>query len=107
MNVRYDQDLDLAVLDFTSAIAVTLEDAIADGAITNVQIFFEKIIKFAKKNEAKDPAWGGSDSLGVNIVGSSLKQLLLSLLPSEIKKGGKKAFHFIVKDIARSDLGNA
>ncbi|MGX9417636.1 hypothetical protein ACWU4D_09815 [Vibrio sp. WJH972] len=89
-----------AKLDFGSAIVCNLEAMSKDQAFTSVRAFFEGIFRFAKKNSCSNPAWGLSDAAGLDIAGSSIKQAVLSLLPSNLKDSYKKAEHYVIRNIA-------
>lgn len=71
-----------------------------DQAFTSVRAFFEGIFRFAKKNSSSNPAWGLSDAASLSVAGSSLKQAVLSLLPSSLKDSYKKAEHYAIRNIA-------
>lgn len=89
-----------AKLDFGSAIVCNLEAMSKDKAFTSVRAFFEGIFRFAKSNSCSNPTWGLSDSAGLNVASSSLKQAVLSLLPSNLKDSYKKAEHYAIRNIA-------
>jgi hypothetical protein len=101
-NVRYDKAKRQASLDLSTAIAIDLETAHRDNAMRDVTGLCEAVFTFARNlNESDtDPCWIFSDQLGKRVVTGSLKELLLSYLPSSIKPEARKAFHF-----AASDLG--
>lgn len=100
-NAKYDKDSEKAFLDFSSAIAVNLDRAKKDGAIDNVENFFEKIFQFAENQTGNDPTWGFSTKMELKVAGSALKSVLLSLLPRALRQEVRKAIHFLVVDIGK------
>jgi len=101
-NARYDRDEERSWLDLSTAIAIDLEAAARDSAMRDVSGLCEAVFSFARNlNESDDdPCWTFSDLLGKRVVKGSLKELLLSYLPSSIRPEARKAFYF-----AASDLG--
>jgi hypothetical protein len=87
-------------LDFGSAIVCNLEAMNKDQAFTSVRAFFEGIFRFAKMNSYANSAWALSDSAGLKVAGSALKEAVLSLLPKNLKESYKKAEHYAVRNIA-------
>jgi hypothetical protein len=102
INARFIPSKRIARFDYSSAINLTLETAIRDGAIDNIPIFFQRIIDHAKNSDGLDPTWGVSDSLGYSLVGKALKKLLLLFLPKGVRDEVRQAFFFAVKDISRA-----
>ena len=102
LNARFIPSKKIARLDYSSAITLTLETAIKEGAIDNIAMFFQKIIDHAKTSDGTDPTWGVSDSLGVSLIAKALKKLLLLLLPKGVRDEVRQAFFFAVKDISRA-----
>ena len=80
---------------------IPLEEAVAIGAIPSASWLFEKITRFAKSHGATDGTWGFSDARGSQLLGSALKNMVLSLLPKGIGEDVKRAFYFAVKDIRK------
>jgi hypothetical protein len=89
-----------ARLDFTSAITADLMTMKADGAITSVGWFFERIFRYAERQDGSDPTWGFSNQAAKHVAGSALKSLLISLLPKGLQEDIKRAFHFAVRDVS-------
>lgn len=99
-NGRYEGQSKKARLDFSSAIAMNLDKAKADGAIQTIEMFIEKVCQLAEKQKGDDPTWWLSDQLGLTIAKSGLKGLILSLLPKGIEPDIKRAFHVAARDIS-------
>lgn len=100
-NARFDADRNLAYLDFSSALAITLERLKYDGAPADVGIVFERIFAYAESCDGTDPTWGFSDQAAKTLVGSALKSLFISVLPSPLRQDAKAAFHFVSTDFQR------
>ena len=98
INARFDGRR--AFLDFSSAITADLMKMRAEGAIQSVDSYFEAIFRYSEQQNGTDPTWGLSDHMGMQIGGSALKNLLLSLLPKGLQNDAKKAFHSAVSDIS-------
>jgi hypothetical protein len=98
-NARLDEERGGAFLDFSSAIAINLDDAKRIGAIDTVEMFFEKIFRYAETQSGDDPTWGFSDQAGLRAAGSALIALVLSLLPASIQQEITKTAKFCVSDI--------
>jgi hypothetical protein len=103
VNARHDSKTHAAWLDFSSAIAINLEQAKKDEAMRDVPELAEAIFWFAKNiNESKDdPVWAYSDQRGVRVLRRSLKDMLISFLPESLRPDAKAAFHFVTTDISR------
>jgi len=100
-NARFDTNRDSAYLDFSSALSITFERLKHDGALADVGILFERIFSYAESCDGVDPTWGFSDSEGKSLVGSSLKNLVVSILPTPLRQDAKTAFHFVSTDLRR------
>lgn len=100
-NTRFDQATGNARLDFRGAMIVNIGDAIKDGAVTSASQLADRLFEFAKRinEDTTDPVWEFSDELGLRVVKGTLRDYLLSLLPREVKKGTRKAIHFVAKDL--------
>ena len=98
-NARYDTERDLAYLDFRSALSITFERLKHDGALADVGILFERIFAYAESCDGADPTWGFSDREGKSLVGSALKNLVVSVLPAPLRQDAKTAFHFVTTDL--------
>lgn len=85
-------------LDFRSTIYCQLDQMKKDGAFETVEIFFKRIVDYAKSSSGDDPTWGYSDYEGLKFGGSALKRLILSLLPKALAADYEKAKHFVVVD---------
>jgi hypothetical protein len=99
-NSTWDAERRSADLDFTSALAMNLEQAVADGAIPDVARWFERIFQFAEYNTDDDPTWGFGVSAGLVAAGSGLVSAILSLLPGSVGSEAKKLPHFMVANLA-------
>lgn len=99
-NAIYDENSKIAGLDFSSTVVCDLGRMIADGAIENVESFFEKVFRYAESTTGTDPAWGLSDAMGISGVRSILVRLILSLLPRELNKDVERLKHFAVRDVS-------
>lgn len=100
-NATWDPAHRSADLDFSSALAMNLEQAIADGAIPDVGRWFERIFKFAESSRDDDPTWGFGVSAGLVAARSGLASAVLSLLPGRFGSEAQKLPHFLVVDLAR------
>jgi hypothetical protein len=87
-------------LDFTSALAMNLEQAVDDGAIPDVARWFERIFQFAEHSRDDDPTWGFGMSAGLVAARSGLVSAILSLLPGDFGSEAKKLPYFLVTDLA-------
>jgi len=99
-NAVWDAESRSAKLDFGSAIAMNLEQAISDGAISDVARWFERIFQFAETSDESDPTWGFGTAAGLNAARSGLVAAILSLLPGNFGSEAKKPPHFLVTSIA-------
>ncbi len=100
-NARLDEDHKKVRLDFATSIICPLQELLRVEAITSVPEFFEKIFRYAEKQDRNDPTWGLSDSLGFDKAGSVLKAVVLSLLPKGIGKEAGKLVHLAAQDISK------
>jgi hypothetical protein len=100
MNAKFDEGSRDSSVDFTSAIACDLDRMMKDGAIQSVRRFFEDIFQFAETAQMADPTWGFSDEQGLRTAGSSLKRVVLSLLPKHLGDDYRRAEHFAIRDIS-------
>jgi hypothetical protein len=100
-NAIWDAAHRSADLDFSSALAMNLEQAIADGAIPDAARWFERIFRFAESSRDDDPTWGFGASAGLVAAQSGLLSAILSLLPGSFGSEVKKLPHFVVADLAR------
>lgn len=98
-NARYDAKEKAASLDFASCVVCQLDSMKECGAIESVETFFERIFRFAEGAQGTDPAWGFSDEQGKRVAGSTLRSLVLSLLPKEVAKDAKRAVHLAARDM--------
>ncbi len=97
--VRYDKSSDSTAIDFTQAISCQLDTMKEKKVIESVPMFFEKIFRFAEENLLDNPIDAFSDSNIKPVVVSSVKQFLLSLIPSSVSTAYSKLEDFAVKDI--------
>jgi hypothetical protein len=87
-----------ADLDIGNAIICNLEKMNRDGAFDSVRAFFEDIIRYASSNDAVD-TWGLSDREGVKAAKGLLKNAILDLLPSNLKKTYSQAENYAIRQI--------
>ncbi len=99
-NAKFDREQDTAYLDLSSALSINFEQLQRDGALQSVGMLFESIFSYAESCDGTDPAWGFSDKMGGNLIASSIKNLVVSVLPSAVQPNAKGAFHFVSKDLA-------
>lgn len=102
-NALWNADSKEAELDFRSALAMSLDQAISDGAIPDVARWFEQIIRFAETNDQDDPTWGFAVSAGVAAARSGLVEAILSLLPGTFGREAAKVPHFVITNLATED----
>jgi len=88
-------------LDFQSAIVCNLEAMLQAKALTSVRAFFTGVFRYAKTYSDSDPTWGLSDSSGVSIGKSALKDAILSLLPKPLSDAYQRGEHYVVRSIAK------
>lgn len=88
-------------LDFQSAIVCNLEAMSQEKAFTSVRAFFTGIFRYAKSHSDDDPTWGLSDSSGLNIGKSALKDAILSLLPKPLRDAYRRGEHYAIRNIAK------
>src|SRR6266540_240667 len=87
-----------ADLDLKTAVAMNLDQAVADGAIPDVERWFEKIFSFAEASTDTDPTWGFATSAGLRTVRSGLVNVILSLLPGSMGSEAKRLPTFLLTD---------
>lgn len=97
LNARRDVARTRLALETNELVAVNIEAAQKDGAITSAPEFMERVFTFADSYTGDDPTWGFSDSEGRKVVGSGLKSLLLAALPKSLKADARSAFHVRVR----------
>jgi len=90
-----------AFLDLSETVSLTLERALEDKAITSVAALVEDLVRAGQGDGKRGPAWLLSDAYGKHVAGSTLKRLLLSLLPKEAMEGATKGLHFYIRDLQR------
>lgn len=100
-NARFDDAKGEAFIDFSTTVVCQLDTMKKDGAIDTVEMFFERIFRFAENFRGDDPTWGFSDIEGIRIGGSALRRVVLSLLPKDLGKDAEKAIHFAARDSRR------
>lgn len=99
-NIRYDSKSSTVEPDFSRVVSITLEKALRDGAFESANAFFEDLIRFTASFQGTDPAWGFSDSMAAKEGGHVLVQLVLKLLPQEIKTSFDRLKHLAVRDVS-------
>ena len=99
INSRLDESTGCADFDFSTTVCCQLDNMKEDKAFRSIQQFFESIFKFAKAADGRDPTWGFSDCEGFRIGREALKNVVLSLIPSEIAAGYRGAEHFVVRNV--------
>lgn len=100
-NARVESSSRKVFLDFSSCIAVNLDELTRIGSIPSVMKFFELIFRYAENQDLTDPTWGLSDSLGIVGSKSALRTVVLSLLPRDIGKEADKLSRFAVTDVSK------
>jgi hypothetical protein len=98
-NGRYDTLSGQAVFDLTQGVALTLERALEAKAISSVGALMEDLFRVTEAHRGDNPAWAFSDSQGLRIAGSGLKNLLLAFLPNWARDDVAKGLHFHVRDL--------
>lgn len=98
-NARFNRETNRAELDFTSTICCQLNKMKEDRAISSVASFFESVFRYAESATGDDPTWGISDRLGLNVGRSTLKRLILELLPRGLGADYRRAEHFAVRNV--------
>lgn len=98
-NSLYDHSAKKAEIDFNTTIVCQLHSMLEDKAIPSIERFFEKIFRYAESSNGCDPTWGFSDQNALDIGRSTLKMVVLSLLPKNIGCEYKKAEHFAVQNV--------
>lgn len=93
-------------LDFTSVIAVNLEEVKRDASLPSVFTIFEGICRYAERSNGQDPTWGFSDQLGGRLAGEAFKEVLVFALPEALRDRTRQAFQFAAKDISRQPSEN-
>jgi hypothetical protein len=101
LNSVYSPSASTCWLDYHQVVALTLENALQDKAIKAVGQFCEEIIRYAKMHGGGDPTWGFSDQKGLALLGSSLKQLVMRVLPEPLRADVEKASHLRIRDVAK------
>jgi hypothetical protein len=101
LNANFEPQAKEVRLDFTSLVCCQLDLMKSDQAIQSVERFFESVFRFAEAADDTDPTWSFSDRQGINIAGSALKRVVLSLLPRGVEAEYRKAEHFAVRDVSR------
>lgn len=90
-----------AELDFSCAIACDLVRMKEDGAIVNVEAFFEQIFQYVEHRASENPVWEFSDAAGLRVTRSAIWNLVISLFPKALQKGAKQARYYAVTNIAK------
>lgn len=101
-NSRYDRITQCANLDFSGAMVIDIADAVKQEAIGSASELADALFEFAKNinEDSTDPVWKFSDEQGLRVLGKSLKQYLIELLPSYLRQPTKQAIHFVARDLA-------
>lgn len=99
LNARRNVETGKAAIELRSAVCLNLDQAKNDGLMLTVEMLFERIFQYAESQSGDDPTWGFSDTAGVRVAGTSLRRLLLRLLPKEAGKDIERIAHLAVKDI--------
>ena len=85
-------------LNINNAIVCNLEKMKKDEAFSSVRALFEKLIRYCATSEAAD-AWTFSDTQGLDIAKSFLKNTVLSFLPKHLQSSYNTAESYVVKKI--------
>ncbi|EGR1126280.1 hypothetical protein EFU41_18510 [Vibrio cholerae] len=89
---------DIEDLTIQNAIVCNLEQMHRDKAFTSVRSLIEKLIVYAKSDEAAN-AWKFSDKQGLNVAKGVLKDAILNLLPNDLKNLYQRSENYAVKQI--------
>lgn len=89
-------------VDWSSVVVCQLDEMLKVGAITSVESFFGDIFRYAESSQGEDPTWGFSDRKAIHDSGSTLKRLLLSLVPKEVAESARRLEHFAVRDVGKA-----
>jgi len=102
LNTTFDTRKQEATIDFGSAVRTDLLKAREVGAIHSVAELIGRLSDYCEHSENQnDPAWGFSDSMGGEVIRSSLWHLLISFLPEGLRKDADAARVFVSADFRR------
>jgi len=88
-------------VDMTGVISIPVHSLVKANLIESPDILFERIIRFAKMFEGKDPLLGlTAQEARVSVV-EGLTGTVLGLLPKEAKERLDYAKHFAIKDVSK------
>ena len=89
-----------ADLDLSTAVAMNLDEAVADGAIPDVGRWFERIFRFAE-SELEETIRPGASRLvlAFGAVRRGVLNVILSSLPFGAGSEAQKLPHFLVTDL--------
>jgi hypothetical protein len=89
------------ILDTRDVVGFSVEAAIADGAFRSLGQFVERVCQFAERYRGNDPTWGFSNAEAGVLGATGLKAILLSALPTSLRKPARAAFHLRVKSFRK------
>ena len=99
INSRPNESKGCADFDFSTTVSCQLDNMKEDKAFRSIEQFFEAIFRFAETADGKDPTWGFSGCQRIRVGREALKNVILSLIHSEIAAGYKRAEHFAVRNV--------
>jgi hypothetical protein len=103
LNTTFDSKKQQATIDFGSAVRADLVKARDVGAIQSVAELIGRMSDYCEHSENQnDPAWGFSDSMGGEVIRSSLWHLLVSLLPERLRNDADAARIFVLDDLKKA-----
>jgi hypothetical protein len=88
-------------LEFNTAIAVDLLQLQELKPYEPVASLIGRLANYCDQYDGDDPTWGFSDKIGMHTAGSSLWNLILSLLPECLRNDIGKARQFVTQDLSK------
>lgn len=103
VNGRYNEGQSSPFLDFHTAVSLSLDKITRQGSKDSVSELFEKIFSYAEAADRDDPVWGLSDSMGGAVARRSIRSVLISILPKDLRGHLDSALDYVVRDLARGE----
>lgn len=88
-------------LDFSRAVAVTLERLLRDSAISSIEAFLEELFRSANSADNSNITEIFSNSQGLKRAREALKEFALNALPESVSPEVRRAANFAVRNINR------